>query len=278
MVAIQSDDHVGRCLRKSRLVCPPIPAHLLADHLRSKPLRHIGRTVRRAIVDHNHLVHKSRHPAQHFLNPLFLVQAGNDDGNRQALVQGDRIARPKGGGRRRLAIYNGSVTLRSTLVLAIFTTVAFGQLKQVQSVYILPMGGGLDQYLATRMVEQHLLQVVTDPQRADAVLVDRIGEGLEEKLTELYPDEKKKAEMEKDKKPGSDNNGTQKRVGSTNLQRGKGTIFLIDRRTHTVLWSIYSPSRSTRASDVHKNAEAIVKKLALALRAATAGSGEPPKP
>ena len=170
------------------------------------------------------------------------------------------------------------MTLRSTLVLALFTTVAFGQLKQVQSVYILPMGGGLDQYLATRMVEQHLLQVVTDPQRADAVLVDRIGEGLEEKLTELYPDEKKKAEMEKDKKPGSDNNGAQKRVGSTNLQRGKGTIFLIDRRTHTVLWSIYSPSRSTRASDVHKNAEVIVKKLALALRAVTAGNGEPPKP
>ena len=144
-------------------------------------------------------------------------------------------------------------------------TLAHAQLKQVQSVYLLPMGGGLDQYLATRLVEQNLFQVVTDPQRADAILVDRIGEGLEEKLAELYPDEKKKAEADKDKKPG-DKEGAQKRVGSTNLQRGRGTIFLVDRRTHTVLWSVYSPSRSASASDVHRNAESIAKKLALAVK------------
>lgn len=129
---------------------------------------------------------------------------------------------------------------------------------------MLPMGGGLDQYLATRMVEQHLFQVVTDPQRADAIIVDRIGTALEDKLAELYPDEKKKAEAEKDKKPG-DNNSVAQRVGSTNLQRGRGTIFLIDRRTHTVLWSMYAPSKSVRPADVHRNAESIVKKLALAV-------------
>lgn len=161
------------------------------------------------------------------------------------------------------------MTPRTLAILAglAFSTLSHAQLKQVQTVYLLPMGGGLDQYLATRMVEEHLFQVVTDPKRADAIIVDRIGEGLEDKLAELYPDEKKKAEkdLDKDKKFG-DSSGNGQRVGSTNLQRGRGTIFLIDRRTHTVLWSIYSPSRSVQAKDVHRNAESITKKLALAIK------------
>jgi len=84
--------------------------------------------------------------------------------------------------------------------------------------------------------------------------------------------EKKKKEAkdpEKDKEKKNDftnGSGIQDRVGSTNLQRGKGTIFLIDRRTHTVIWSLYSPSKSTNASDVHRNAEAITKRLAVAVK------------
>ena len=149
------------------------------------------------------------------------------------------------------------------------TTLAHAQLKQVQTVYLLPMGNGLDQYLATRLVEQHMFQVVTDPQRADAIFVDRIGEGLEEKLAEMYPEEKKKAEKDADKDKDKDKDkksGATTRVGSTNLQRGKGTIFLIDRRTHTILWSIYSPSRSMQAKDVNRNADSIARKLALAVK------------
>ena len=167
--------------------------------------------------------------------------------------------------------YNKEVTLRHSLaLLAVFavSTVAQAQLKQVQTVYLLPMGSGLDQYLATRMVERHLFQVVTDPQRADAIIVDRIGEALEEKLAQLYPDEKQKAEKDTEKERKIGEPGSAQRMGSTNLQRGKGTLFLVDRRTHTILWSIYSPSRSTRASDVNRNAESIAKKLALAVKEA----------
>lgn len=139
---------------------------------------------------------------------------------------------------------------------------AFAQLKQVQSVYILPMGSGLDQYLATRLVELRTFQIVTDPQRADAVLVDRIGTALEDKLAELYPDEKKKAEEEKEKKDGGGANV----LRQSNLQRGKGTIFLVDRRSRTVLWSVYSPSKSTAAKDVNHNALEIAKKLTDAVK------------
>ncbi len=61
------------------------------------------------------------------------------------------------------------------------------QLKQVQSVYILPMARGMDQYLANKITRQGLFVIVTDPQRADAILADRIGEPFERKLEELYP-------------------------------------------------------------------------------------------
>jgi hypothetical protein len=165
------------------------------------------------------------------------------------------------------------------------STLVHAQLKQVQAVYLLPMGSGLDQYLATRLVEMHLFQVVTDPKRADAVFVDRIGEGLEDKLAELYPEEKKvEKDTEKDKdkddkdkvtkdkdakdkdKDKNEFSGNSTRVGSTNLQRGKGTIFLIDRRTHTVIWSLYSPGKSTNSTDVNRNAGLIAKKLELAVK------------
>ena len=39
------------------------------------------------------------------------------------------------------------------------------QLKQVQAVYILPMGSGMDQYLANKITRLALFQVVTDPQK-----------------------------------------------------------------------------------------------------------------
>ena len=47
-------------------------------------------------------------------------------------------------------------------------------LKHVSSVYILPMSGGMDQFLANRLTTLGVFQVVTDPQRADAVITDRI--------------------------------------------------------------------------------------------------------
>jgi len=80
------------------------------------------------------------------------------------------------------------------------------QLKQVQSVYILPMGSGMDQYLANKITRLALFQVVTDPQKADAILTDRIGEAFERKFAELYPPPKpeKPEKPEKAKKDGKE--------------------------------------------------------------------------
>lgn len=61
------------------------------------------------------------------------------------------------------------------------------QLGRVQSVYILPMNSGMDQFLANRLTSLGVFQVVADPQKADTVLTDSLGRGFEDKLKELYP-------------------------------------------------------------------------------------------
>ena len=63
-------------------------------------------------------------------------------------------------------------------------------LRQVQTVYLMPMGYGLDQYLANRLTAEGVFEVVTDPKRADAVLTDQLGVGFERRFDELYPREK----------------------------------------------------------------------------------------
>src|SRR5678815_4045532 len=73
-----------------------------------------------------------------------------------------------------------------TLVLLFSITGAHAEIFGVKTVYVLPMAGGLDQYLALRLTSQGVLQVVTDPQKADAILTDGIGARLEASLTELY--------------------------------------------------------------------------------------------
>ena len=49
------------------------------------------------------------------------------------------------------------------------------------------MSNSMDQYLANRLTSEGILQVVTDPNKADAVLTDRLGLGFEERLKQLYP-------------------------------------------------------------------------------------------
>ena len=63
---------------------------------------------------------------------------------------------------------------------------AHAEIPGVKTVYLLPMAGGLDQYLALQLTSAGVLQVVNDPKKADAILTDAIGARLEETLTGLY--------------------------------------------------------------------------------------------
>src|SRR5579863_5206571 len=64
----------------------------------------------------------------------------------------------------------------STFALAAFSlamaAAANPHLKQVNAVYILSMGNGMDQYLANQLTTAGVFQVVTDPKKADAILTD----------------------------------------------------------------------------------------------------------
>src|SRR6185369_17773131 len=71
-------------------------------------------------------------------------------------------------------------------VLAISMSALAAGLGEVKTVYVLPMSNGLDQYLAAQLTSRSVLQVVTDPQKADAVLTDHVGPSFEQSLADLF--------------------------------------------------------------------------------------------
>lgn len=131
------------------------------------------------------------------------------------------------------------------------------QLKQVNTIYILGMGNGMDQYLATQVTALGVFQVVTDPKKADAVITDRLGESFESKLKELYPPEPSKS---KDGKVSSDTDisGSARVVA---MGRGRGNFFIVDRKSGVVLWSIYEPPKDSTPGELTKVAHKIAQRL-----------------
>jgi hypothetical protein len=77
-------------------------------------------------------------------------------------------------------------------------------LAGVHSVYLMPMSRALDQYLANRLTNEHVFQVVTDPKLADAIFTDRIGEGFQMQLETISPTPKPPKPETKDGKDGKD--------------------------------------------------------------------------
>jgi hypothetical protein len=144
---------------------------------------------------------------------------------------------------------------------ALFTiSVVHAEVLGVKTVYVLPMAGGLDQYLALLLTSEGVLQVVTDPQKADAILTDGIGARFEQNLTELYgaPVDKDKPDKDKDDKTGFGQPTMQP------LSRSRGVVFLVNRTSRDVLWSTFERPKSTQPEDLKHTAEKIVDRLAKA--------------
>lgn len=186
------------------------------------------------------------------------------------------------------------------LLLGAATVAAEKQpLKQVRSLYILPMASGMDQYLANKITRQGLFLVVTDPQRADAILTDRIGETLEGKIEELYPappptmavkGAKSGEEAAADGKdavasghhhaPAERNDMNDMGMNDMGMNdmdmmvitgppinhpssfgRGKGTVFLVDRKSRALIWSTYDRPKNKQEDTLDKTADQIVHRL-----------------
>lgn len=142
------------------------------------------------------------------------------------------------------------------------------ELAEIHTVYILPMSSALDQFLAIRLTQAGILQVVTDPKKADAILSDHIGTPLEEKLDALYPDAKPAPIKEKDKdadkdadKDKNDAKDTPSFIPPGGGGRSKGAIFLVDRKTRNVLWSDYVRPKNSNPDEMNHVADKIATQL-----------------
>jgi hypothetical protein len=123
----------------------------------------------------------------------------------------------------------------------------------VQTVYLLPMANGLDQYLASRLVSSGVFHVTTDPQKADAVFTDRLGEAFERRLEELLPAPAETAAGQANREEGA--------VRISSISRAKGTVFLVDVHSRAVLWSAYERPRNSTPAELDRTARRIVDAL-----------------
>jgi hypothetical protein len=144
------------------------------------------------------------------------------------------------------------------------------ELSGVHTVYVLSMSKGLDQYLANRLTNDRLFQVVTDPKLADAFLTDRVGETLQSKLEEIFPPpvpEKPEPKADEDKESPnnplvSDTVNKLAAAGAnSSFGRGKGTVFLVDAKSRQVVWSVYQLPKGSTAKDLDRTASDIVSRL-----------------
>jgi hypothetical protein len=121
----------------------------------------------------------------------------------------------------------------------------------LKTVYLVPMPNGLDQYLAVQLTTGRVLQVVADLNKANVILTDRVGVGLEQTLSDLSAN---KADNKADKL------GDEFRPLGTG-SRGKGAFFLVDRNDHRVLWSTYVQPKDSQPASVNRLAMKIVERL-----------------
>jgi hypothetical protein len=149
------------------------------------------------------------------------------------------------------------------LMIAVLTALlpissAHAEIFGVKTVYLLPMAGGLDQYLALQLTSRGVLQVVTDPKKADAVLTDAIGARLEESFTQLYGAPVDKDKSDKDKSGASDS----ARPNMRPLSSSRGLVFLVNRNTRDVLWSTFERPKNTEPDELRHVAAKIVERMA----------------
>lgn len=148
------------------------------------------------------------------------------------------------------------------------------ELSGVHAVYFLPMSRGLDQYLANRLTNDHVFQVVTNPKLADAVFTDRIGEAFETQMEDHFPPpaaDKAKPEAKKEGKKEEEVRAPGLPTDTVNRQsnpsfnsafgRGKGMVFLVDVKSRQIIWSAYEPPKGLALSDLDRAASGIVARL-----------------
>lgn len=142
-----------------------------------------------------------------------------------------------------------------------------GDLSHAKTVYVLPMSRGMDQYLANRLTNGHLFQVVTDPKNADVFLTDHIGESFQAEMEAIFPPP---APPEPPKPKDTDQPPANSMFApavnkletpASTFGRNKGNIFLVDAKSREILWSIFAPPKSSDGRELDRTANDIVSRL-----------------
>ena len=171
-----------------------------------------------------------------------------------------------------LPSYHDIMKLFAVPVLAAFACFAASDapLSRVQAVYILPMGNGMDQYLANRLTASGVFRVVADPKKADTIFTDKLGETFERRMEELYPPPPPAAPVstgDKDKDKERDDKDKIKAEEKRNalpmstLGRGHGNFFLVDRATRGVIWSVYLRPKNLQPDTLNHVADHVVARI-----------------
>ena len=162
-------------------------------------------------------------------------------------------------------------TMKRFVLLLCFSAWLAGaaDLASVHRVYLLPMAHGMDQYLANQFASEHVFEVVTDPKLADTLVTDHLGQGFEAQYTQIFPppEPPKPANPEPKAKAGDNSSismfGTAEGKGgvaapSSSWGRTKGTVFLVDTKSRTVVWSTYAPPKDLSGKRLERTASEIV--------------------
>lgn len=174
--------------------------------------------------------------------------------------------------------------------MAVFSAAGIAQsgnaaaLAQVKTVYILQMSRGMDQYLANRLTLGGVVQVVTDPAKADALLTDHLGANFEASVKELYPEVKPATPPAKsdagktesdDKTPPADAKQDEAQMKSSGADRppvsgrNRGMVFLVKRGTSEVLWSAYHDPSVRKPGELNRMAGKLSDSLKKAMTPAS---------
>lgn len=160
------------------------------------------------------------------------------------------------------------------LLLLLFCSGALigaAELSGVQSVYVMSMSRGMDQYLANRLAGERIFRVVTDPKLADAVLSDRFGEAFQSQLEALLPPPA--PEKQADEEAEKDDSGSATPLFSntanklanpattSSFGRARGTVFLVDKESRQVIWSTYLLPKDSTSKELDRTASDIVSRL-----------------
>lgn len=159
------------------------------------------------------------------------------------------------------------VVRRLSWLLVLMPALAAGaELSTVKRVYFLSMQSGFDQYLANRVQKMGVWEVVADPAAADAVFTDALGPAFEQSMAALYPaptptptpKPKKKDEEAEEEAPVTKE---EPQVRFSSFRRGKGMVFVVDRQSKKVLFSVYAPPKSATPGHLDDAAEKVTSEL-----------------